>query len=418
MDANSQTEIFETKLRGLYIDKLLTDEQIADELNCSVQLICEYRKKFGIDEISQADRNSRLIKITERQEDILRGSLLGDANLTAEGEFYIQHGPKQFGYLTWLFSNLQPYFGEIRNVRTCRHIRSCVHGFGRSLREEYYPDGSKIVTREILNKLSALSLAVWFMDDGRVMPSGKRSRISTSNFSFQEHEIMCEYFEQVWSIKASIEKNGKSHQLMFDEKNTQRLMSLIRIHIPTGMRYKIRPAVNLSLYLSGGMEYKKNLGTGWRSWLTERLAEQGIDVIDPVKIEPSSADGIPIQTRLTELKKRGCWDEVRKVVREILFRKDMFAIQLVDAVIVLYDESAQRGAGTLSEAWESFREGRPIYLVTDFPLEKIPTWLIGETTAIFNDFEEMLTYTKDHTTIIRDIIEAQKIRDQTLSGIY
>lgn len=180
----------------------------------------------------------------------------------------------------------------------------------------------------------------------------------------------------------------------------------------------------MKFYLSGGMEYKKNLGTAWRDWLTEKLQELHHDAINPVKLEIAEEDedgaisGPPLQVRLSELKMEGKLNEVRKLVRKTLFRKDMFAIQLADAIVVFYDESVQKGAGTLSEAWEAFREGRPVYLVTEFPMEKVPTWLIGETTAIFKDFESFLDYVKDHSYVIRDQMHAKQIRDEVLGGLY
>jgi hypothetical protein len=96
----------------------------------------------------------------------------------------------------------------------------------------------------------------------------------------------------------------------------------------------------------------------------------------------------------------------------------MWAIQLADAIVVLYDESAQKGAGTLSEAWEAFREGVPVYLVTEFPMEEVPTWLIGETTAIFGDFEGLLDYIKDHSNVIRDQMNAKRVAAECLDNIY
>ncbi len=174
----------------------------------------------------------------------------------------------------------------------------------------------------------------------------------------------------------------------------------------------------MKFYLSGGMEYKKNLGMGWREWITIELEKYRHDAINPVKLESPDENGDPMQDQLTALKLEGKLNEVRSIVRQSLFRKDMFGIQLSDAIVVYYDESVQKGAGTLSEAWESFREGKPVYLVTDFPLDKIPTWLIGETTEIFADFDEFLEYVKDHSSIIRDMMNAQKTRDEVLSGVY
>lgn len=174
----------------------------------------------------------------------------------------------------------------------------------------------------------------------------------------------------------------------------------------------------MKFYLSGGMEYKKNLGVGWREWLTGELEKVRHDAVDPVKLESPDENGSPIQNKLTELKLAGKLEEVRGIVRRSLFRKDMFGIQLSDALVVYFDDSVQRGAGTISEAWEAFREGRPIYMVSSMPLEKIPTWLIGETTAIFPDFEKFLEYVGNHSNVIRDMMNAQKISDEVLSGVY
>ena len=176
----------------------------------------------------------------------------------------------------------------------------------------------------------------------------------------------------------------------------------------------------MKFYLSGGMEYKKNLGMGWREWVTQELEKRHHDAINPVNLEicEEEKDGIPVQTRLTQLKEEGKLDECRSLVRKVLFRKDMFAIQLADAVVVYYDESVQKGAGTISECWEAFREGVPVYLVTDFPVVEIPTWLIGETTKIFSDFDGLLEYVSEHSYVIRDQMLAQKISDDVLGGLY
>ena len=176
----------------------------------------------------------------------------------------------------------------------------------------------------------------------------------------------------------------------------------------------------MKFYLSGGMEYKKNLGMAWRDWLTQELETRHHDAINPVKLEmcEEELEDVPVQTQLSQLKVAGKLDEVRRLVRKVLFRKDMFAIQIADALIIYYDESVQKGAGTLSEAWEAFREGVPVYLVSDYPMDEIPTWLIGETTRIFSNFDELLKYVSEHSHVIRDQMQAQKVRDKVLGGIY
>lgn len=174
----------------------------------------------------------------------------------------------------------------------------------------------------------------------------------------------------------------------------------------------------MKFYLSGAMEYKEDLGMGWRDWLTKELENRRHEAVDPVKLESPDEDGNPIQRQLSRMKAEGNLKEVREICRRSIFRKDMFGIQLAEALVVYYDIPVQQGAGTISECWESFREGRPIYLVTHLPLEQVPTWLIAETTEVFSDFEGFLAYVDNHSNVIRDMMNAKKIVADVLGGIY
>lgn len=170
-------------------------------------------------------------------------------------------------------------------------------------------------------------------------------------------------------------------------------------------------------YLSGGMEYKTNLGAKWRTWLTSELEKLGQGVVDPVALESDRSAQPMSQEDLSAWKENGQFDDVRYAVRKYLFRRDIQGLHTADAMVLFYDESVQKGAGTLSEAWEAFREGKPVYLVTEFPFSKIPTWLIGETTAIFASFELLLEYVKNENRVVLDIQNAEKISSEVLAGI-
>lgn len=172
----------------------------------------------------------------------------------------------------------------------------------------------------------------------------------------------------------------------------------------------------MRFYLSGGMEYKKGLGKNWRVNLTEKLTEMGHQVFDPVVEELGDTEAREFDWK--ERKLASNLDEYRHMVRKKMFRKDMRGIQLSHAVILLYDESVQRGAGSLAEAWEAFREARPLYIITGFRREEIPGWLVGESTAIFRSPAELLEYLENSEQVKQDIKNARSAVEAYLGEVY
>lgn len=171
----------------------------------------------------------------------------------------------------------------------------------------------------------------------------------------------------------------------------------------------------MRLYLSGGMEAKADLGGGWRKDFTEQVEPLGYTTFDPVVVEQGDAEARDF-----------CWvsektkpdlSVYREMVRRKMFIKDMEGLQHCDAVVLLYDESVRLGAGTLAEAWEAFREGKPLYVLTEYPQAQVPGWLIGESTALFSSFSELLNYLANPEQVKRDIKEAEMIRDHYLGEV-
>jgi len=147
--------------------------------------------------------------------------------------------------------------------------------------------------------------------------------------------------------------------------------------------------MKLTAYLSGGMEFAENYGANWRTelsgWLGENLSHS---IFDPVRAsEKFLTDKYPdTNFRLTKLSNLARHREIAgKIVdldcEEIILRSDY--------VICYYDESAQRGAGTKGELTIARVFGKPVYLVIGMEMERIPSWVLGCTDKIFNDFDSL-----------------------------
>src|SRR6476646_5659985 len=139
----------------------------------------------------------------------------------------------------------------------------------------------------------------------------------------------------------------------------------------------IRPAQfdRGNIYLSGGMQFAQNLGAGWRVIASEKLKSMQYFPLDITELDVaynvehgkiSVPKAIDKDTPLTK-------EEVlfyKATMRKHFVDTDLDLIQKnSDALIVYYDESARRGAGTVSEAQFAFNLNIPIFLVCDYPSE-------------------------------------------------
>lgn len=142
-------------------------------------------------------------------------------------------------------------------------------------------------------------------------------------------------------------------------------------------------------YLSGGMEYAADEGRDWRremqSWLEGRL---GCTVFNP-NVESDRFLGTEYPgIDFPELKRKDI-AQYRAIVERIVTGDcDEIALR-TDFVVVYWDDSAQRGAGTKGELTMAHFFRKPVYMVTVMPPEAIPSWVLGCVTRIFGDFESL-----------------------------
>lgn len=140
------------------------------------------------------------------------------------------------------------------------------------------------------------------------------------------------------------------------------------------------------VYLSGGMEYAEDEGRDWRremqTWLEVTL---GCTVFNPNvesdRLLASEYRGIDFR----ELKKRDITRYRTIIDRIVRIDCDEIAVR-TDFVIVYWDDSAQRGAGTKGELTMAHFFRKPVYMVTAMPHEEIPSWVLGCVSRIFGDF--------------------------------
>lgn len=147
-----------------------------------------------------------------------------------------------------------------------------------------------------------------------------------------------------------------------------------------------------SAYLSGGMQFAKNMGSDWRIECSKRLLELEYFPLDICLLDREYAK------RYGELYFPA--DTLNYLQYKANFRQHFIYgdIELIkkdtDFLILLYDESARRGAGTISEAQVAYMYNIPILLMSVYKdwYREVPGWLQGLCTKVFTSFEDIYDY--------------------------
>jgi len=153
---------------------------------------------------------------------------------------------------------------------------------------------------------------------------------------------------------------------------------------------------NGTIYLSGGMEHAEDLGSAWREVTSEKLKTMGFFPLDITSLDKAyqkeHGDTFSIEldgTEMSLLRKKAN-------IRKHFIHADLQLIENnSDALIVLYDESVRKGAGTISECQVAFNNDIPIFIVSAYPdYSSIPGWLLALSTKVFFTFPDLYDYLK------------------------
>jgi hypothetical protein len=145
----------------------------------------------------------------------------------------------------------------------------------------------------------------------------------------------------------------------------------------------------MRVYLSGGMEYADGEGVNWRKEMQEWLET----TLNHSVFNPNVESDMFFNTRYPNIDfrliKRTNLVLYQEIVRHLVDIDCKEIANHSDYLICYWDEGAAKGAGTKGELTMAKYFGKPVYLITSFPLHDIPGWVLGCTTKIFLNFDEL-----------------------------
>lgn len=195
--------------------------------------------------------------LSKEAREMLFGSLFGDAGVyksTGSRHYHVMicHSPKQKEYMEWKEAFLKPlatgikqaaHYHRIRQKNyTTMTMRTTNHSYFTRLRKLFYPYGKKIIKGKLLNKLTPLGIATWFMDDGTTGINNRNYPqlfICTCSYPDSDNQMIRSYFLDKWGIETRVH-GGKYPRLYFNRPNAKKLIEIIKPYIIPSMAYKLR----------------------------------------------------------------------------------------------------------------------------------------------------------------------------------
>lgn len=231
--------------RQLYCTEDHLCAYIQNPLNPNKILYCkanEMLDKFQIRRFFEEVKKHEASLFNQEQLEALVGSLLGNLCISLNGEGVCNHGKSQEEYSKWKAKIFNGYtnngFGKEKSNIVC-HLP--INEQTKYLRKKIYiPE--KQITNEILDNISIISIAFWYMDDGSL--NSNSCYFHTESFSFKDQEKLSFMLKDKFNINSEIKTrkvlNGRILPYLFiSTKDTEKLHKLISPYIHPSMRYKI-----------------------------------------------------------------------------------------------------------------------------------------------------------------------------------
>lgn len=197
--------------------------------------------------------------MTNEEKALIIALVLGDGHISQEGRLHINHCEKQKEYLEYKANILHKIIGgkPIKIHKTKNKIKDTIYyGYGikkcckkklESMRQLLYPEGKKVITREILEYLTPQGIAIWYMDDGNLYAEKKNDKICAyklgiaTYLSKEENQIIIDYFKEKWDLEFKSHKDGNQYRLRMGTKEARKFLNLVRPYISDieCMRYKV-----------------------------------------------------------------------------------------------------------------------------------------------------------------------------------
>jgi hypothetical protein len=183
------------------------------------------------------------LKITDEARNLALSMLLGDGYIDRKNLF-ILHSDAQLDYLQWKRSLLiengvecNPIHYKSNNGFDAYCFRTKPYHFFSLYKSILYKPNKIISNRNILNKLTPLGLAIWYMDDGGLSQLKRNGKVRANDLMLNTHlskednQVIIDYFLDVWNIRFTQVKNRGKYRLRCGTKEARKFLTIVEQYV-------------------------------------------------------------------------------------------------------------------------------------------------------------------------------------------
>lgn len=237
-------------------------KQLSNEFNCCIQTVrdivkgLKYKKCYRPSNIKEILKRHIDIDIdfkepTDRQKEIINGSLLGDGTIANGGRIVKPQRKICKEYIDWHFDELKPFSSKVTelykkeklihlpNLELTQKsvpkflwgyaISTYTHSYFKNLQKIWYPKGIKVIPEGL--DLTPLTLAIWFCDDGSNSYDKRTITLYTNGFTFKDVEMLKYKLYEKFSLNAKIYKQYGQPVLYLRSNDYINFLDIINPHM-------------------------------------------------------------------------------------------------------------------------------------------------------------------------------------------
>ena len=203
------------------------------------------------------------MKILKEDRDLIISMIFGDGYLNPQGYLSIRHALKNKDYVEWKYQLLKskfnvtlPYYVS-NNGYGAYELRTKTYRFIKLYRKVIYGTGRKKISNfKLLNKLTPLGLAIWYMDDGHLSQKKRDGKVHANTLyintyiSKEENQIIINYFKEKWNICFTQNHDKGFYRLRCGTKEARKFLDIVRPYVSQ------IPSMSHKLLIKESIHYK------------------------------------------------------------------------------------------------------------------------------------------------------------------